>query len=90
MTEEEYFRENYPDSCYGDKPLSPHWDFFHDGVEFGELKSEKKIKELEALNDKLQNCWNCKKSFDKSCSFGKKCEAKKKKCKEWEIKENDR
>jgi hypothetical protein len=46
-----------------------------------------KVKELEALNDKLQNCWNCKKSFDKSCSFGKKCEAKKKKCKEWEIKE---
>ena len=28
MTEEEYFRKNYPNSCYGDKPLSPHWDFF--------------------------------------------------------------
>lgn len=35
---------------------------------------EKRIVELEALNDKLQNCWNCKKSFNKSCSFGKKCE----------------
>ena len=47
MTEEEYFRKNYPDSCYGDKPLSPHWDFFQDGVEFGERQSEKRIAELE-------------------------------------------
>ena len=47
MTEEEYFRKNYPDSCYGDKPLSPHWDYFQDGVEFGERQSEKKIEELE-------------------------------------------
>ena len=47
MTEEEYFRKNYPDSCYGDKPLSPYWDFFQDGVEFGERQSEKKIEELE-------------------------------------------
>lgn len=47
MTEEEYFRKNYPDSCYGDKPLSPHWDFFQDGVEFGERQSEKKIAKLE-------------------------------------------
>ena len=47
MSEEEYFRKNYPDSCYGDKPLSPHWDFFQSGVEFGERQSEKKIEELE-------------------------------------------
>lgn len=47
MTEEEYFRKNYPDSCYGDRPLSPYWDFFQDGVEFGERQSEKKIGELE-------------------------------------------
>ena len=47
MTEEEYFRKNYPDSCYGDRLLSPHWDFFQDGVEFGERESEKKIEELE-------------------------------------------
>ena len=46
MTEEEYFRKNYPDSCYGDKPLSPYWDFFQDGIEFGERQSEKKIEEL--------------------------------------------
>ena len=43
MTEEEYFRKTYPDSCYGDRPLSPYWDFFQDGVEFGERQSEKKI-----------------------------------------------
>ena len=36
-------------------------------------------------NKKLQNCWNCKKSFTKSCSFGKKTEAQKKKCNEWEY-----
>ena len=47
MTEEEYFRKTYPDSCYGDRPLSPHFDFFQDGVEFGERQSEKKIEELE-------------------------------------------
>lgn len=47
MTEEDYFRKNYPDSCYGDKPLSPHWDFFQEGVEFGERESEEKIAKLE-------------------------------------------
>ena len=46
MTEEEYFRKNYPDSCYGDKPLSPHWDFFQEGVEFGERESEKRLLNL--------------------------------------------
>ena len=47
MSEEEYFRKYYPDSCYGDRPLSPYWDFFQDGVEFGERQSEKKIEDLE-------------------------------------------
>ena len=47
MTEEEYFRKNYPNSCYGDKPLSPYWDYFQEGVEFGERESENKIEELE-------------------------------------------
>jgi predicted RNase H-like nuclease (RuvC/YqgF family) len=50
MTEEEYFRKNYPDSCYGDTPLSPHFDFFQDGVEFGERQSKKRIAELEKEN----------------------------------------
>lgn len=54
MTEEEFFINNYPDSCYGDRPLSPHWDFFQDGVEFGERKSKKRIEELEESLDKLQ------------------------------------
>jgi hypothetical protein len=47
MTDEEYFRKHYPDYCYGDRLLSPYWDFFQDGVEFGERQSEKKIEELE-------------------------------------------
>jgi hypothetical protein len=53
MTEEEYFRKYYPDFCYGDKPLSPSWDFFQEGVEFGERESEKQIeidaKQIRAL-----------------------------------------
>ena len=48
MTEEEYFRKNYPDYCYGDRLLSPYWDLFQDGVEFGEQQSEKKIEELKS------------------------------------------
>lgn len=52
--EEEYFRKNYPDNCYGDKPLSPYWDFFQDGVEFGERQFEKKIEELEQENAVLK------------------------------------
>ena len=48
MTEEEFFIKNYPDFCYGDKPLSPHWDLFQYGVEFGERESEEKIEELES------------------------------------------
>ena len=47
MAEEEYFRKHYPDVCYNGKPLSPYWDLFQDGVEFGERQSEKKIEELE-------------------------------------------
>lgn len=46
MTEEEYFIKNYPDFCYYDKPLSPYWDLFQYGVEFGERQSEEKIEEL--------------------------------------------
>ena len=55
MTEEEYFRKNYLDSCYGDRPLSPYWDFFQDGVEFGERHSEKKMEELEKENKDLRD-----------------------------------
>ena len=55
MTEEEYFRKNYPDSCYGDRLLSPYWDYFQDGVEFGERQSEKKIEDLEEENKDLRD-----------------------------------
>lgn len=54
MTEEEYFRKNYPDACYGDKPLSPYWDYFQDGVEFGERQSEEKVVDLEETINKLR------------------------------------
>lgn len=49
--EEEYFRKNYPDSCYGDRPLSPYWDFFQDGVELEELA---KIKEHIEIHARLE------------------------------------
>lgn len=55
MTEEEYFRKHYPDVCYNGKPLSPYWDFFQDGVEFGERQSKKRIAELEKENAELTN-----------------------------------
>ena len=58
MTEEEYFRKTYPNYCYGDRPLSPYWDTFQDGVEFGERQSEKKIEELEQENNKLLDVIN--------------------------------
>jgi len=54
MTEEEYFIKTYPDSCYGDRPLSPHFDFFEAGVEFGERESEEKIAGLQHKVDVLQ------------------------------------
>ena len=53
MTEEEYFRKHYPDSCYGDRPLSPYWDYFQDGVEFGERQSEKKIEKVKYTLKKI-------------------------------------
>ena len=62
MTEEEYFRKNYPDLCYGDTPLSPYCDLFQDGVEFGERQSEKKIEELEQENKRLNNLYTMAKN----------------------------
>ena len=55
MDEKEYFRKNYPDACYGDKPLSPYWDYFQSGVEFGERQSEEKIEELKETYKKQRN-----------------------------------
>lgn len=46
MTEEEYFRKNYPDYCYGDRLLSPYWDLFQYGAEFGYNKCFEQIKKL--------------------------------------------
>ena len=85
MTEEEYFRKHYPDYCYGDKPLSPYWDFFQDGVEFGERQSEKKIEELEQQIEKMKCGQNCKHLYVNLCDLNfRTCSN----CKDkWEIKE---
>ena len=58
MTEEGYFKKYYPDYCYGNRLLSPYWDLFQDGVEFGERQSETKIAELEQENNKLLDVIN--------------------------------
>ena len=58
MTEKEYFRKTYPDACYGDKPLSPCWDYFQDGVEFGERQSEEKITKAKGIiRELLSSCF---------------------------------
>ena len=70
MTEEEYFRKNFPDSCYGDEPLSPYWDYFQYGVEFGERQSEKEIRMLKSENAELKellNCENCCELEESEC-----------------------
>ncbi len=74
MTEEEYFRKNHPDSCYGDKPLSPHWDFFQDGVEFGERQSEKKITDLEKENAEYKEVFGSCDTCKRSCDMGNCCD----------------
>lgn len=60
MTEEEYFRKTYPDYCYGDRLLSPYWDLFQDGIEYGERQSEKRIEELEKQIEEMKCCENCR------------------------------
>jgi hypothetical protein len=65
MTEEEYFRKNNPDFCYGEKPLSPYWDLFQEGVEFGERQSEKKIEKLEEENRRLNKLYTLAKDVVK-------------------------
>lgn len=32
---EERFVKSYPEFCYNGKPLSPYWDLWQDGAEFG-------------------------------------------------------
>lgn len=59
MTEEEYFVKNYPDFCYYDKPLSPYWDLFQYGVEFGERQSEMKIEELKHNKKTVAHLADC-------------------------------
>ena len=36
---EERFVKSYPEFCYNGKPLSPYWDLWQDGAEFGYNKA---------------------------------------------------
>lgn len=36
---EERFVKSYPEFCYNGKPLSPYWDLYQDGAEFGYNKT---------------------------------------------------
>ena len=39
MTEEETFKKKYPEYCCGKSLLSPYWDLWQDGAEFGYNKA---------------------------------------------------
>ena len=39
MTEEETFKKKYPEYCCGKALLSPYWDLWEDGTEYGYNKA---------------------------------------------------
>lgn len=46
MSEEERFVKSYPQFCCNGKPLSPFWDLWQDGAEFGYNKAREEAKEI--------------------------------------------
>ena len=55
---EEIFRKNFPQYCSGEELLSPYWDLFESGVNFGYDKAMKE-NEKSALNNLAEaiNTW---------------------------------
>ena len=49
MTEEQIFKDRFPEYCVGEKCLSPYFDLFQIGFEEGENQN----KELQGKNDRL-------------------------------------
>ena len=41
---EERFVKSYPEFCWNGKPLSPYWDLWQDGAEFGYNKAKEENK----------------------------------------------
>ena len=46
MTEEETFKKKYPEYCCGESLLSPYWDLWEDGAEYGYNKCFQQIRKL--------------------------------------------
>lgn len=51
--EKERFVKSYPEFCYNGKPLSPYWDLWQDGAEFGYNKGKENAR-LESQVEQLQ------------------------------------
>lgn len=54
MTEEQIFKERFPEYCVGEKCLSPYFDLFQIGFEEGENQN----KELQALHKEIVDIQN--------------------------------
>lgn len=55
MTEEQIFKERFPEYCVGEKCLSPYFDLFQIGFEEGE-KQNKELQEAKTIiQDLLSN-----------------------------------
>ena len=53
MTEEQIFKNLFPEYCVGEKCLSPYFDLFQIGFEEGEKQS----KQLQEENARLKKKW---------------------------------
>lgn len=54
MTEEQIFKERFPEYCVGEKCLSPYFDLFQIGFEEGENQN----KEMQALHKEIVDIQN--------------------------------
>lgn len=107
---EDFFRQNFSEYCRGDTFLSPYWDLFEAGYELKqnilsqhilELQADKgrlidRVKELEAQNEEMKCCSNCKNEGDYKepyrygtgwCNICKRHKVAKGNFDKWEIKE---
>ena len=56
MTEEEYFRKNYPEYTCREVFLSPYWDLFEEGIAFAQSQLTEKDKQIEELKMQSAIC----------------------------------
>lgn len=56
MTEEQIFKNLFPEYCVGEKCLSPYFDLFQIGFEEGEKQNEELKEKLES-SEKIRDYW---------------------------------